>query len=439
LGEPGWGIEERMKFHNVPGVSIAVIKDYKLDWARGYGWADTSDKRPVTIETLFQAASISKSLNAVGALKLAEKKKLDLKKDINSYLRSWKFPYDTAKTHGISITVSYLLSHTAGLSVHGFPGYKWSDTLPSDIEILDGKKPANTAAVRSEFEPGVRVKYSGGGTTITKRIIMDVSNEAYDTYMQNEVLRPMGMTSSFYIQPPPPGAFPRLATAYQRNGRPVTGKFHIYPEQAADGLWTTPSDLAKYIIEMQLSLEGKSNKVLSKAFTQAMLTPTMENAALGVFIDTRGAMKYFGHGGSNQGFRCQYYGSMESGYGVIVMINSDNGAIIPEILNSVATVYNWKDFSGQKVKQPVPVPVDTLTTYVGTYALEGIKLKIIQKENTLYLVQDEAPATRMYFTSNTDFFIREVNAELQFQKNARGVVDTILIKQSGRTFKASRQ
>jgi CubicO group peptidase (beta-lactamase class C family) len=418
---------------------LRLSKDYKLDWARGYGWADTSDKRPVTIETLFQAASISKSLNAVGILKLADKKKLDLKKDINSYLRSWKFPYDTAKTHGISITVSHLLSHTAGLSVHGFPGYKWSDTLPSDIEILDGKKPANTAAVRSEFEPGVRVKYSGGGTTITKRIIMDVSNEAYDTYMQNEVLRPMGLTSSFYTQPPPPGAFPRLATAYPRNGRPVIGKFHIYPEQAADGLWTTPSDLAKYIIEMQLSLEGKSNKVLSKAFTQTMLTPTMENAAMGVFIDTRGAMKYFGHGGSNQGFRGQYYGSMESGYGVIVMINSDNGAIIPEILNSVATVYNWKDFTGRKVKQPIPVPVDTLTSYVGTYALEGIKLKIIQQESTLYLVEGESPAARMYFTSNADFFIQEVNAELQFQKNAQGVVDTILIKQSGRTFKARRQ
>lgn len=434
-----WNLHERMKYHKIHGLSIAVINDYKLEWARGYGFADTSDKRPVTNQTLFQAASISKSLNAVGALKLTGTKKLDLQKDINTYLHSWKFPYDTSKTHNLPITVTHLLSHTAGLSVHGFPGYRWTDELPSDIDILDGKKPANTAAVRSEFEPGIKVKYSGGGTTITKKIITDLSGQPYEAYMAKEILEPIGMHNSFYVQPPPPRSFPYLATAYHRNGSPVAGKFHIYPEQAADGLWTNPTDLAYYVIEMQLSMEGRSNKVLSKELTQTMLSPVIESAGLGVFIETKGSRKYFGHGGANEGFRCQYYGSLEGGDGVIVMVNSDNGGIIPEIINSVATVYNWSGFTNQVTKRTVPVHADMLSTYTGTYTLEGITLKVVQKDNALYLSQDGSEPVRMFFTSNTEFFIMEVNAESQFQKNAEGIVDTIIINQSGRVFKAKRK
>lgn len=437
--DKNWNLQERMTYYNIHGVSIAVIHNYKLEWARGYGWADTSDKRPVTNQTLFQAASISKSLNAVGTLKLVKNKKLDLVKDINSYLTSWKFPYDTSKTHNSPITVTQLLSHTAGLSVHGFPGYKWTDRLPTDDEILDGKPPANTGAIRSEFEPGRRVKYSGGGTTISKKIIMDISGQSYDEFMAKEVLQPLGMLQSFYTQPPPPGAFPYLATAYYRDGTPIAGKFHIYPEQAADGLWTNPTELAKYIIEMQLTFEGLSNKVLSKELAQIMFTPTIDNAALGVFIEMRGTRKYFGHGGSNAGFRCQYYGSLDKGDGVVVMVNSDNAAIIPEIINGVASIYGWTGFSNQAIKQIVPVHADTLATYTGIYNFESRTLQVIQKDQSLFLSQNESTPVRMYFTSPADFFIKDVNAEFRFQKNDQGVVDAILIRQSGREVSAKRK
>ena len=436
--DSNWNLQERMAYHKIPGVSISVIRNYKLEWARGYGWADTSDKRPVTNETLFQAASISKSLNAVGVLKLVKNKKLDLTKDINSYLTSWKFPYDTSKTHNVPITLTHLLSHTAGLSVHGFPGYKWTDDLPSDDQILDGRKPANTAAIRSEFEPGQKMKYSGGGTTISKKIIMDVTGQAYDEFMAKEVLQPLGMEYSFYTQPPPPRAFPRLATAHYRNGNPIIGKFHIYPEQAADGLWTNPTELARYIVEMQMAFEGRSNRVLSKKLAETMFKPTMGDAALGVFVETRGQRKYFGHGGANAGFRCQYYGSLNGGDGVVVMVNSDNGAIISEIMNAVALVYRWTGFSNQVVKQIVPVHVDTLLSYTGTYKFESTTLKVMQKGEALFLSQDDAAASRMYFTSSTDFFITDVNAEFKFEKNAEGLVDTMRVKQGGRDFTGKR-
>ncbi len=339
-----WKLKERMEYHGVYGLSVAVIKDYKIEWVKAYGWADIAEKRPVRAETLFQAASISKSLNAVGVLKLVQDKKLALDADINNYLTTWKFPYN-AVIGNKKINIANLLSHSAGLTVHGFPGYEKGDQLPSIQEILDGKKPANTSAVRSAFEPGLKTQYSGGGTTISQLIVMDITKIPYEQYMWNKVLKPMGMLNSTYVQPPVNKKPEQLATGYKANKankKEIEGKYHIYPEQAAAGLWTNPTDLAHYIIETQLSLAGKSNKVLSQAMTKLRLTPYLdENAALGVFITQRGSTKTFGHGGGNEGFRCQYYGTLEGGSGVVVMVNSDNGAILQELINSVALVYKW--------------------------------------------------------------------------------------------------
>lgn len=336
-----WKLKERMEYHGVYGLSIAVIKDYKIEWVKAYGWADVAEKRPVTTETLFQAASISKSLNAVGVLKLVQDKKLTLDADINDYLSTWKFPYDEA-SKGKKINMANLLSHSAGLTVHGFPGYEKGDKLPTVPEILDGKKPANTRAVRSQFEPGLKTQYSGGGTTISQIIVMDITHEPYEQYMWNKVLKPMGMLNSTYAQLPVNKKPEQLATGYKANKKEIDGKYHIYPEQAAAGLWTNPTDLAHYIIETQLSLAGKSEKVLSKEMTVLRLTPYLDkSAALGVFLSQGASTKTFSHGGANEGFRCQYYGSLEGGSGVVVMVNSDNGAILQELINSVALIYKW--------------------------------------------------------------------------------------------------
>ena len=286
-----WTLDERMKQYYIHGLSIAVIRNYKIEWARGYGMMDTASHAPVTTQTLFQAGSISKSLNGVGLLKLVQDKKIDLYADINDYLKAWKFPHDTT-SHEKKITLANLLSHTAGLTIHGFPGYERGDTIPSLTDILDGKAPANTKAVRSMFAPGLRFKYSGGGTTISQLMLMDVTGQAYDTYMWENILKPLGMTMSSYTQPPVKDKEKFLATGYHEDGLPVKGKSNVYPEQGAAGLWTNPTDIANYIIETQLSLQGKSNKVLSKEMTTLRLTPYVDsNAALGVFIETEGGEK----------------------------------------------------------------------------------------------------------------------------------------------------
>jgi CubicO group peptidase (beta-lactamase class C family) len=338
--DSGWNILARMRMYGVRGVSIAVIRDYGLEWAKGYGWSDELAKTPVTTRTLFQAASISKSLNAIGVLKLAQENKLDLSADINRYLTNWKFPYDAVSKQK-KISTRQLLSHTAGLNVHGFRGYERGTPLPTIIQILNGEPPANSPPIRSMIEPGLRSEYSGGGVTISGQIVMDITREPYARYMQDEVLTPLGMTNSSFEQPNN-GDPELLATGYTMDGQEIPGKYHVYPEQAAAGLWTNPTDLAKYIIETQLAYEGRSAKLLNQSMTRLRLTPYLNpTAALGVFIDSIYGVHYFHHSGANEGFRCQYIGSMTGGNGLVIMVNSDNGAIIPEIVNSIAKVYHF--------------------------------------------------------------------------------------------------
>lgn len=433
-----WNITKRMKKNKVFGVSVAVVRNYKIAWAKGYGMADTALKIPVTPQTLFQAASISKSLNAVGVLKLAQDKKIDLYADINNYLHTWKFPYDSV-SHGKKISVAELLSHTAGLTVHGFAGYTPGDSIPTLPEIFDGKHPANSAAVRSMMQPGLRSEYSGGGITVSQQLLMDVTKQAYDVYMQQQVLNPLGMSGSSYAQPPAKDKQKYLSAGYYSDGKEVKGKYHIYPEQAAAGLWTNPTDLAKYIIETQLSLKGKSNKVLAPAMTKLRLTPYIDsNAALGVFVQTKGMEKYFGHGGSNEGFRCQYYGSFDGGNGVVIMLNSDNGAIQEEIVNSVATVDGWKNYFNPVIKKAIAVNADVLKDYAGDYTMNGDTLTIAINDGKPSVIVNHSYGFNIYFLSADSFFAREISFDVKFEKDATGKVTNLYFKDEGGEHRAKR-
>lgn len=416
-----WSLEERMIHHKITGVSIAVVHDFKLEWAKGYGLADVSEQRPVTEKTLFQAASISKSLNGVGLLKLAQDGKIDLQADINNYLTTWKFPYDSV-SHGKPVTPAALLSHTAGLTIHGFPGYAHGDTLPSVQQVLDGQRPANTEAVRSFMEPGKAVVYSGGGTTITQLLVTDVTQQPYDEFMQKNVLDPMGMKTSSYKQPPAGIDSTLLATGYKADGTQVKGKYHIYPEQAPAGLWTNPSDLSRYIIETALSWNGKSEKVLTSEFTKLRLKPVMEDAGLGVFVLVNDSSYYFSHNGGNEGFACYYVGDVISGNGMVIMTNSDNGSLCAEVANSVATVYGWKDYYKPVIKTVVEVDEVILESYTGAYEAGGSTFTVKREGNRLLINPYPGIWIKAYFTSDTDFFVRESRDEMKFVTDDKGKV-----------------
>jgi len=416
-------IAERMAKYNVKGMSMAVIYDYKIVWAKGYGWADEEDKRPVTTETLFEPGSISKTLNAVGILKLAQEKKIDLYTDVNKYLKSWKFPYDSL-SKGKKIILADILSHNAGLSTHGFGGHNIYGAIPSVIEVLDGKSPATSPAVRSEFEPGLRFQYSGGGTTISQVILTDVTGQKYEEWMYANVLKPIGMVNSTYAQPPAKEKWDVCATGYYNDGLPVLNKFHVYPEQAAAGLWMTPTDLCHYIIDMQLANKGEASKVLNPEMVKLHLTPYNNGpTAMGTFIDDLDGAKYFQHSASNDGFCGFFFASLEDGYGLVVFLNSSDGRLLSEVISSVAKAYSWKNFyhepQQRKTDKVIPVPDDILKNYEGLYLYENSWSLIGKKDNEYFFHANQTDA-KMYFTTPSRFFNEEFSAIKEFTKDGKG-------------------
>lgn len=424
-----WNISDRMAHYRSNGVSIAVIQNYEIVWARGYGWADEKEQRPVTVNTLFQAASISKSINSMGILKLPQDKKLDLNADINQYLTSWKFPYSADSK---KITTFNLLTHTGGIS-NSAPQYIFKDTIPTLIQALNGEATpsrfvwSEVEPARSISEPDVVYAYSNNGIGITQLMVSDITKKPYEQYISEEIFQPLGMIHSCYTDDAIKSQKQVLATGYL-NGVEIPGKHVIIPIMAAGGLWTTPSDLGKFIIELQLSHAGKSQKVLSREFARRMLTPYLENTvAPGAFLTEvhppGHGEKYFGHGGTMPGFHSQYYGSMEGGNGVAVMVNSGSSSVfIQEIINSVATVYKWEGFYQPIHKKAVTIPDSILQSYAGFYTAGENRFNIIIKKEDGYYLFADGTYDKMYFTNETDFFNVEFPTEKHFLKDVSGNV-----------------
>ena len=341
-------LAQLMELYEVPGLSIAVIDDFKVVWAKGYGTIGTGSSAPVTTRTLFQAGSIGKPVAATGMLALVEQGKLSLDEDVNVKLKTWKVP-ENEFTKEQKVTLRRLASHTAGLTVHGFPGYDVDALMPTLVQIFNGEKPANTAPIRVNILPGTQERYSGGGITIEQQLMMDVTGKAFPELMRETVLDKIGMTDSSYEQPLPPARAAMTAIGTYADGKPVHGKWHIYPEMAAAGLWTTPTDLAKFAIEIAHSRHGKANHVLSQKMTEEMLTPMMDGAGLGFFMEKENPAQ-FGHDGADEGFQAVLSMNSESGKGVAIMADSDNGISVANyVLRRVVQEYAWNYKFGREM------------------------------------------------------------------------------------------
>jgi CubicO group peptidase (beta-lactamase class C family) len=334
-------LEQLMQTYKVPGLSLAVIDNFKIAWAKGYGVTEAGSHNPVTIHTLFQAGSISKSVAATGAMSLVQQGKLSLDENVNDKLKSWQVP-DNEFTKDQKVTLRRILSHSAGLTVHGFPGYAVGAPIPTLVQIFNGESPANTKPVRVDTVPGTKFIYSGGGVTIEQQLLIDVSGRPFPQVVREAVLDKIGMPDSTYEQPLPPSRAAIAATATHSDGMAVPGKWHIYPEMAAAGLWTTASDLAKFGVEIALSKQGKANHVLSEAMTREMLKPQIDQVGLGFFLGQYKNPEEFGHNGDDDGFKAVLIMFADSGKGVAIMVNSDNGLNVANYLvQSVAKEYGW--------------------------------------------------------------------------------------------------
>jgi CubicO group peptidase (beta-lactamase class C family) len=342
-GLDGLTLREVMQRFHTPGMSIAVIKDFKIQWAKGYGVADVKTGYPVEVDTLFQAASISKPVTAMAALKLVQDGRFSLDDDVNKLLKTWHVPASDLRREQ-PVTPRSLFSHTSGANDgFGFPGYAPSKPLPTPVQILNHDSSSNVGPVLFTRPPYRAYKYSGGGVLIMQVALTDLTGEPFDQFMQETILNPLGMSDSTYQQPLPEDRAHHAAHAHGDDGQAMDAPWHVYPEQAAAGLWTTPSDLARVAIDLQRAIRGPAGMVLKQATAREMIAPTgVGPFAVGFGIEKKGEGWYFSHSGGNWGFRCYLFAHVRKGYGVVIMTNSDmGGGVIDEIAARVAAAYGW--------------------------------------------------------------------------------------------------
>jgi CubicO group peptidase (beta-lactamase class C family) len=337
------------------------------------------------------------------------------------------------------VTLRRLLSHTAGLTVHGFPGYATDEAIPSLRAVLNGKKPANTVAIRVDKVPGSGWRYSGGGYCVVQQLMIDITGKPFPSQLKETVLQPLGMNQSTYEQPLPATRRGVAATGHTADSRPVRGRWHVYPEMAAAGLWTTPSDLARFAIELAESHSGKSNRALSRRAAEQMVTPQMGDAGLGIFVNGSGQSLRFSHGGANEGFRAMMVVYAETGRGAVVMVNSDNGAdLYNAILRSIAREYEWPDFQ-PKLRAVVSVDAAACASYVGRYQISpDMVLAITLEEGKLFAQATGQPKIQLHPDSKTRFFITEGEVEMTFLPGDRGKVDEVIVNMNRQEIKAKR-
>ncbi len=298
---------ELIAAYGVPGVSLTIVDGGDIVHESAYGVREAGSSDPVTTSTLFQACSISKPIVALAMLLLVERGVLDLDTDVNDLLTSWRVP--PAGNWQPRLTLRQIASHTAGLTTGGFPGYRRGDRLPLLTDVLRGSAPANSAGVRVDTVPGTQFRYAGGGTTVMHQLLEDVTGLPLPELVRELVLEPLGMTDSYYAQPLAAALHSRAASAHLRDGSVVPGGWHVYPELAAAGLWTTPSDLARYAIGVQRTSSGWPCAILSTELARQMLTSQADSGradfpaiGLGPFVGGEGASRRFCHGGGNEGF-----------------------------------------------------------------------------------------------------------------------------------------
>jgi CubicO group peptidase (beta-lactamase class C family) len=430
-------LQDRMAAGHVPGVSIAVIHDGAIEWAQGFGVVEVGGA-PVTEKTLFQAGSISKPVAAMAALHLVEQGRLSLDADVNETLTSWKIP-PSAALPGAVVTLRELLSHTAGLNVHGFPGYAAGVPIPTPVQILDGERLANTPPIRLEAAPGSRWKYSGGGYMVMQQLLLDVSHQPFPGLLHDTVLAPIGMVSSTYEQPLPAELRDGAATPYLTDGAPVEGGFHTYPEMAAAGLWTTPTDLARFAIEIQRSLHGDANHVLSADMTRQMLVAGQGHYGLGLEIGGSSENPFFTHNGVDEGFEDVLVAYQQSGDGAVVMTNAKGGLPLAyEVVRSIASVYGWPNFR-PIVRTSVKVDPAILLTYTGVYEVTPTFSITITLEHGQLMEQ----ATRqlkypLFPESQSKFFMKIVDAQFEFLTTETGQISLVL-HQNGQDKRGERK
>lgn len=442
----------------VPGVSIAVIDDCRIAWAKGFGVTTPGPTgSPVTPQTLFQAASIAKPLTAVAVLRQVDLGVFELDADINTYLQRWTLPRSDVQG-AEPVTIRRLLAHAGGVTPGGFQGYLRASPTPTIVQVLGGVAPATNPAAQVVSTPGTEVAYSGLGYSLLQLALMDRLHAPFETILQDTVLQPLHLRDSTFQLDLPDALQARAARGHLGAGVVVDGGWFVNPELAAAGLWTTPTDLATFALAMASARRGDKDALLSRDLAREMLTPQRDQMGLGFVLRGDDAHGYFAHSGGNVGYVAHFEMLADTGQGIAVMINSDAGlALSPLIMASVAKAYGWPlqdrtEMSPARIERlfarldslaskRVKIAVDAavLARYVGRYELApGMLFDITLADGQLQLQLDNQPKFPLFADSETTFFLDAVDARITFAVGASGQATALVLHQGGRDQRAAK-
>ena len=422
-GSAGYGILQRMEHYGVPGVSVAVIRDSKISLAKGYGVRQAGGDEPVTDRTLFQAASLSKPVTAMAVLDMVESGDLALDEGANTYLKGWWIPSDTDSRQG-GITLRHLLSHTSGLVPAGFNGYPVEYPAPDLLQVLEGCDPANSSPVRPLSSPGAQYRYSGAGYLVLQKLMADVAERSFQEILRDRVFEPLGMDRSRFSQPLDREGRDNAAAGHLLNGKPLPGGQRVYPELAAAGLWTTPTDLARFLVDLQASHRDGSGVVLTGPSAREMVeVHTGSGMGMGLIVDGTERGKTVTHGGRNEGFKSRMVANLDKGYGAVVMANGERGFdLINEIIRAIALTEGWSEFLPQEVT-PLPLDPEYLTEFMGAYASGPLEvLSIAWKDGGLVARQAWGEETQLIPVANDEFLFVTGSPTVRFARDEVGTV-----------------
>ena len=339
-------LAERMGHYHTPGVSLAVIKDLKLDWARAYGVLKAGRDQRVATTSYFEAASTSKLVTAAIVLNYVEKRILDLDEDINAYLKSWKLP-ESDLTRRQKVTLRLLLTHQAGLPATNFPQKEGAGD-PTLIQVLKGESPALNKPAVVEYVPGTKWQYSNIGYVVIQQVLEDAIGKPFSQVARETVFNPLGMKNSTFVYPLD-GRL-RANEAWPHDSQGILWKPSMCPTALAHGgLMTTPSDLALFGLELMRAYNGRSGRLLSKEMARRMFTKILDldpavmgglpvGEGLGVFLYGEGDNLLFLHpGGNSPGMNCWLLGRPRTGDGAAIMTNGADGEVLAlEIISALS-------------------------------------------------------------------------------------------------------
>jgi CubicO group peptidase (beta-lactamase class C family) len=416
--EVRWTLAERMAHYKVPGLSVAIIDGGRVVEAAGFGLADAVTGAPVTPDTLFQACSMSKPVAALAVMRAVERGELDLDAPVNTYLTSWQLPsgdgFDARE-----VTLRRLLSHTAGTSVPGFGGYPMGTDVPTTVQVLDGAAPANSVPVRIVLPPGGQDQYSGGGTTIAQLVLEELTGLPCVALFARDALGPLGMTDSTFAQPLPEALWARAATGHDQGGLPVAGRWHVYPEYAAAGLWTTAADYAGFLIGMQAAARAEGGALSPEGVAAMMTAQPHSTHGIGPEISGTGNSLRFGHSGGNRGFRCDSRAYLHLGKGAVVLVNGEGvgnagWTLTRELMNAIARAHDWPDFA-KAARKPMVLGDADLAPLAGRYAAGEAEVVVSVQDGVLRSRSTFAAERTLLALSPTDFFTPESPYDLRFE------------------------